>query len=257
MKPDAILYLISQQHLSAGRQRLLADLLCASTLLPSRLVRLEGTGPHLSQGLDALTADKHRIILVQPVGLPFSQSLAAWLPGALAHWLAAHDNLGLTLLLADDQSDNAKLLHTLAAHAISDAPGSQRIDPAKASLGKLGWQNPPPFKHHILVCTGPRCHFRDAPNLHLALSEALAKAGRTADCLLATTGCLYPCNQGPLLALYPRGEWYRLPDDAAVERFVHRVIGDGQTLPDLLVHKVHSQPANSGPDTSAFHQRRN
>src|SRR5690606_38051401 len=97
---------------------------------------------------------------------------------------------------------------------IADAIASEAALPIEAnqkpSLGKPGWSQPPPFRHHLIVCTGPRCHFRGAPNLKLALSEELAHTGLAAECLVATSGCLYPCNQGPLLAAYPRGEWYRL-----------------------------------------------
>src|SRR5690606_28129572 len=102
-----------------------------------------------------------------------------------------------------------------------------------------------PFRHHLIVCTGPRCHFRGAPNLKLALSEELARTGLADECLVATSGCLYPCNQGPLLAAYPRGEWYRLLDRADVDRFVEIVIGQNRPVPDLIVHRVAPIDVNS------------
>lgn len=236
-RPDAIVFCISQQYLSAGRQAALADGLLAASPLPARLVRLEGTGPHLGMVLDELAGQGHRRILVQLLGLPFSQSLAAWIPGVLAHWKAERGD-DIELLLGDDGIVDADLLGRMAQAALDRADGAIPITDQKPSLGKPGWDKAPPFRHHLLVCTGPRCQFRGAPNLKIALGEALTAAGLSKQCLVATTGCLYPCNQGPLLAAYPRGEWYRLLDRAAVERFVTTVIGAGEALPDLIVQTV-------------------
>lgn len=242
MQPDFILYLISQQHLSAQRQRMLAQILAEATTLPSSLIRLEGVGQHLGQALSDIAEGGYRTLLVQPVGIPFSQSLAAWLPGVLAQWLDQNTGLGMTLTLGEDQSESAEVLGVVASNTLASAISAKPISDIKPSLGKPGWQNPPPFRHHILVCTGPRCHFRDAANLKLALAESLTAAGLSSDCLTATTGCLYPCNQGPMLAVYPRGEWYRLVTRPEVDRFVAGVIGKGVTQHDLLIHTVHSIP---------------
>lgn len=237
-RPDAVIFCISQQHLSAGRQRELAAAVMSATSVPAVLVRLEGTGPHLGDALDELVAAGHRTILVQPLGLPFSQSLAAWLPGVLAHWREERQRSDVTLLLGPDEIvDGAAIAHIVTS-AIKANTATPLADTQRPSLGKPGWNQPPPFIHHLIVCTGPRCHFRGAPNLKLALADELSRTGLAGDCLVATSGCLYPCNQGPLLAAYPRGEWYRLPDPEDVARFVASVIGRNQPVPDLIVHRV-------------------
>lgn len=239
-RPDAVIFCISQQHLSAARQRELTALVAEASPVAARLVRLEGVGPHLGDALDELAAEGHRIILVQPLGLPFSQSLAAWLPGVLAHWREDRQRPDVTLLLGPDPIIGDDVVRGIVA-AAAEANAAEPVGAGqKPSLGKPGWNQPPPFRHHLIVCTGPRCHFRGAPNLKLALSEELARTGLGGDCLVATSGCLYPCNQGPLLAAYPRGEWYRLLDRAAVVRFVDTVIGRNQAVPDLIVHRVAS-----------------
>ncbi|WP_439603279.1 hypothetical protein [Devosia sp.] len=237
-RPDAVIVCISQQHLNAARQRELAAAVSAATPLPTRLVRLEGSGPHLGEVLDALAAEGCRTILVQPLGLPFSQSLAAWLPGVLAHWREQRQGPPVRLLLGPDQAVGNEVIAAIVAAAIAAADVAEPIAEQRPSLGKPGWDKPPPFRHHLLVCTGPRCQFRGAPNLKLALAEALTASGLAGACLVATTGCLYPCNQGPLLAAYPRGEWYRLPDREAVARFVAGVVGRNEPVADLIVHRV-------------------
>jgi len=236
-RPDAVIVCISQQHLSAARQRELEAAVTAGAPVPARLVRLEGTGPHLGDVLDELVAAGHRAILVQPLGLPFSQSLAAWLPGVLAHWKAERPGADVEIRLGTDQAIPAGTIAGIVADAVASDDATPILD-QRPSLGKPGWNQPPPFRHHLIVCTGPRCHFRGAPNLKLALSEELARTGLAGECLVATSGCLYPCNQGPLLAAYPRGEWYRLLDRAEVARFVETVIGRNAPVPDLIVHRV-------------------
>lgn len=236
-RPDAVIICISQQHLSATRQRELTDAIASGSPVPAVLVRLEGTGQHLGEALDGLAAAGHRTILVQPLGLPFSQSLAAWLPGVLAHWRAERHRPDVTLLLGSDQVVDRATVGRLVAKSVAET-ATPIGDKQRPSLGKPGWNQPPPFRHHLIVCTGPRCHFRGAPNLKLALAEELARTGLASDCLVATSGCLYPCNQGPLLAAYPRGEWYRLLDRADVSHFVETVIGQNKPIPDLIVHRV-------------------
>lgn len=245
VRPDAVIVCISQQHLSAARQRELAILVAEASPVPARLVRLEGTGPHLGDALDELTAAGHRTILVQPLGLPFSQSLAAWLPGVLAHWREERQRHDVTLLLGSDQAIAGDTIRRIVTAAVAADAAEPVAASQKPSLGKPGWNQPPPFRHHLIVCTGPRCHFRGAPNLKLALGEELARTGLAGECLVATSGCLYPCNQGPLLAAYPRGEWYRLLDRDDVARFVASVIGRNEPVPDLIVHRVASLDATT------------
>ena len=244
-RPDAVIICISQQHLRAARQRELDEAVKAGSPIPSVLVRLEGTGPHLGDALDGLVAEGHHTILVQPLGLPFSQSLAAWLPGVLAHWQEERNRPDVTLLLGPDQAVDGSTVGRLVADSLSAEAALPITGNQRPSLGKPGWNRPPPFRHHLIVCTGPRCHFRGAPNLKLALSEELARTGLADECLVATSGCLYPCNQGPLLAAYPRGEWYRLLDRADVDRFVQIVIGQNRPVPDLIVHRVAPIDVNS------------
>ncbi|KKB08876.1 (2Fe-2S) ferredoxin domain-containing protein [Devosia chinhatensis] len=250
LRPDAVIVCISQQHLNAARQRELSALVSEASPVPARMVRLEGTGPHLGDALDELVAAGHRSILVQPLGLPFSKSLAAWLPGVLAHWRQERQWPDVTLLIGPDQAINDDTIRRIVSAAVAADNAELIAETQKPSLGKPGWNQPPSFRHHLIVCTGPRCHFRGAPNLKLALSEELTRVGLGGECLVATSGCLYPCNQGPLLAAYPRGEWYRLLDREAVARFVETVIGRGNPVPELLVHRV--APLDAPADVTPF-----
>jgi (2Fe-2S) ferredoxin len=235
LKPDAILFAISQYNLSGGAQKRLAAALEQGSSLPMRLVRMEGPGQPLGAALDALVAAGHCNILVQPLGLPFPESLRAWLPGAIGHWLAQSSG-GVTVLLGKELADISDILAASARSAIAHADEAEPASAANMALGKPGWQDPPDFKHHLIVCTGPRCAYRDAASLLVALKDEVARQKVSNDCLTTRTGCMFPCNQGPMVAVYPKGEWYRLADAGDVTRFVQTVLVGGRTEPDLLIH---------------------
>ena len=79
------------------------------------------------------------------------------------------------------------------------------------------------------------------------LKDELKAAGVFDRCLTTRTGCIYPCNRGPVLALYPHGHWYRLPDVAATRRFVREVLVDGGTADDLRFHTAKAARATPAP----------
>ncbi len=240
MQPDAVLYLVTQPYLSARRFRALSGGLTRAMSLPSAVARMEGVGPGPMQTLDGLVAAGARAILVQPVGLPFSDSLAAWLPGALAHWLAQPRPQRVAVALAADQVEDEGVLGALAAAALASAACARPVAPEDASITNPGWQDVPPFRHHLLVCAGPRCTFRAAGTVRQALTAELRRAGIHDDCLITLTGCLFPCNQGPMVAVYPSGRWYRLATHADVARFATALAAD-DPLPELIIHEVHHE----------------
>ena len=248
MQPEIILFAISQHNLSAGKFRAMAARLEAACAVPSMLVRLEGTGTSLPDALDELVAQGRRRILVQPIGLPFMESMRAWLPGAISHWLERTGRTDLDLTIGREITDETDLLEHVASIALANAGTALPAIDTRPSLGKPGWETPPDFAHHIFVCTGPRCHYRDAASLTLALKAELTRQDASRKCLTTRTGCMFPCNKGPMVAVYPRGEWYHLPDGDAVTRFVKSVIVEETTASDLLFFTA-AKPA--GPATAS------
>ncbi|QIG51281.1 (2Fe-2S) ferredoxin domain-containing protein [Nordella sp. HKS 07] len=235
MQPDAILYLVSQAYVSAKRLRALKAGLLQASAVPARVARMEGAEAGPMTALDELVHDGASAILVQPVGLPFSDSLGAWLGGALGHWL--RKNPAIQLALAQDQADAAEVHAAVAARALSKADAARLITTDEAELNNPGWQDPPPFRHHLLVCSGPRCSYREAGSIKDVLTDALRREGIYDNCLIALTGCLFPCNQGPLVAVYPSGHWYRLTKPADVARFA-AALASNTFVPELIIHEV-------------------
>lgn len=244
----AVLFVVSAYALSKRALSRLEDAARAAVTGPVRLIRLEETGPSLITALDAMRAEGHRAIRVQPLGVPFPEGLLTWLPGVMADWRSRGENADTMLELGPDPATDADALCAFASASLAHPVAARSIAGVAPRLGKPGWNDPPAFDFHLLVCTGPRCAVHGAASFAHLLQDELKTAGVFDRCLTTRTGCLYPCNRGPVLALYPHGHWYRLPDLAATRRFVRVVLVEGGRADDLRFHTV--RPARDpGPVT--------
>jgi len=62
---------------------------------------------------------------------------------------------------------------------------------------------------HVLVCGNVDCAERGSVALISALRRCLRGAGRERDIRVTRTHCMGRCGEGPTLAVYPDGIWYR------------------------------------------------
>jgi len=69
----------------------------------------------------------------------------------------------------------------------------------------------------VLVCSGAACVSAHSSQVRDALAEAIAARGLGEEVRLVETGCMGPCELGPVLLVYPDGAFYiRVkPEDAA------------------------------------------
>lgn len=231
---EAYIYLISASYVSKTRFLELANALLAAAPVDARAVRLEGSGDGLWHALDELKILGATRIELRPIGLPFSQSLEKWLPNAAAGWLARQDQDAPALLFAKPLQTDQDITRAAATAKVALSPVSAK---PSGELGK-GWDAPPAFRHHLLVCAGPRCHLKDAPKLVEALKSELGRAGQSSECLVTTTGCLFPCNVGPVIVHYPHGNWYRLECQDDIRTFVSQALCAGTIPNSLLIHQT-------------------
>ncbi len=231
--PDAVLFVVSAYVLSTRSLNRLESAAVAATDLPARLIRLEDTGPNLIKALDQFRAEGKRHIRVQPLGYPFPETLLNWLPGVLADWRQRGDNADTHITLGADALSDPAQLSAAAAAALAPPAAARSVAGTKPRLGKPGWTDPPDFDFHLLLCTGPRCAVHGAASAIHLLKEELQAAGVAKRCLITQTACVYPCNRGPVLVLYPHGHWYHLPDRPTIRRFVREVLLEGGRADDL------------------------
>ena len=252
-RPDHVILCFSQPSLAAREaSALLAAMQTAGAAFgcPVQAIRLEGEGPGLGDALRTARDSGARTVQVQPVGFPTAANIMAWLPGAIAFW---QENEGADIEVVLGEPPRPDALLPAVIDIARNGPAPQPASTFRPSLGKPGWQYLPRHDTHILVCTGPRCAFRGSGTLLSRLKARLGETGLSGRCLVTSTGCLFPCNQGPLIALYPRNAWYIVPDEHALGRIVEDVIGAGGEASDLRLAErpaCRREPLSHSPDRS-------
>jgi len=73
------------------------------------------------------------------------------------------------------------------------------------------------YRAHVLVCGGAGCVSSNCHDVEKALVEAIAAQGLENEIKVIQTGCMGPCDLGPMIVVYPEGVFYRKvkPKDAA------------------------------------------
>jgi len=84
-----------------------------------------------------------------------------------------------------------------------------------------------PLARHVLVCTNADCAERGSVKLLGTLRRLVKAAGRERDIRVTRTLCMGRCGEGPTVAVYPDGIWYRGVADAdAAELVEEHLLGD-------------------------------
>ncbi|MDQ3232382.1 MAG: (2Fe-2S) ferredoxin domain-containing protein, partial [Pseudobdellovibrionaceae bacterium] len=65
------------------------------------------------------------------------------------------------------------------------------------------------MKKHILICTNHDCNSKGATVIAEQLQRDLRKKSLHRDFKVTRTSCLGRCGEGPTVAVYPDGIWYR------------------------------------------------
>jgi (2Fe-2S) ferredoxin len=182
----------------------------AADVTGARLAFLQGGEPSLTRLLDELHADGVTQVRLEPVSTDDLTYARSWVGRVAAHW--------------HRQQVDPPVLHF----------GSRTITGREAPLSSPAWERPPAHRHHLLLCRGPRCSARGSDATYRALVGAVVEHGLTDDdVLMAQTGCLFPCNHGPVAVVHPDGAWYGplTPDDT--DRLVREHLVAGRPLADL------------------------
>jgi sirohydrochlorin cobaltochelatase len=93
-----------------------------------------------------------------------------------------------------------------------------------------------PLAKHVLVCTNADCAERGSVPLVTSLRRAVADAGRTQDIRITRTGCMGRCGEGPAVAVYPDGIWYRAVAETDAEELVREHLLQDRLVARLVDH---------------------
>ena len=182
------------------------ELQSAAHAAGARLAFLQSAEPALTTALSDLADHGHRRIELVGVALGGLAPGSSWLRRVAGHWSRGRGAGAPTIMVA------TKLIgpDVVRPGVIDSVLESVRqITGAEAGVTSPAWDHVPNYRHHVLVCRGPRCSARGAEATWSALSDGLARRGmRDSDVLMTSAGCMFPCNQAPVLAVQPDNVWY-------------------------------------------------
>ncbi len=90
-----------------------------------------------------------------------------------------------------------------------------------------------PMRRHVLVCGNVDCASRGSIALIAELRRALRRVGHEREIRVTRTSCMGRCGEGPTVAVYPDGIWYRGVTPADAKELV-----DCHLLGDRLVGRL-------------------
>ena len=91
------------------------------------------------------------------------------------------------------------------------------------------------YKHKIAVCCGAGCLSSGAEEVLKKLQEEIKTRGLEADVEVVATGCMGPCNQGPLMKCLPEYTIYQKVDCSNIAQIVQSQIVDKKPIEELLL----------------------
>lgn len=192
--------------------------------------------PSLPDALQMCAESGAREITVLPVFLPGDTGLERWLTKVIRRWYETWSGDRLELQLLSSPAGGSGWSEAVKA-ALREAPLTHSnvvLLPTEGwQTDPDNWSHVPPHRYHLLVCRGPRCTARGADALWQHLADRLAREDRvenTQGALTVSTGCLYPCNRGPILVVYPDNVWYGVPSLEALDEIIDQHLLNGRSV---------------------------
>ncbi len=213
-----------------------------------RYAFMEQGKPALPAVLEECMAAGARHLLIVPALVPMDGTVRWWLPLAIRDWVRENvPDDAMDVVLAPPLGDSEHLADAVSA-AVADAHGCVEVrgDP-NITDRERSWNLIPAHRHQVFLCHGPRCTLANAPKTWAYFEEKLREnklRGRRG-VMTVRTGCLYPCDLGPIMVVHPDGTWYGGVDAAAVDRIVAEHLVDGEAVPEYVC--VPGAPARSKP----------
>ena len=103
---------------------------------------------------------------------------------------------------------------------------------AMATQAKMKQQQ---AKHRICVCCGASCISSGAEEVLKKLQAEVSSRGLEQEVEVIPSGCMGPCNQGPLVKWLPENTIYQRVDCHNLERIVQEQLVEGRPIEDLLL----------------------
>lgn len=90
-------------------------------------------------------------------------------------------------------------------------------------------------KHKICICCGAGCISSGAEDVMKKIQDEISARGLDNEIEVIPTGCMGPCNQGPLVKFRPENTIYQKVDCSNIERIVQSQLIEKKPIEDLLL----------------------
>lgn len=213
--PDRLVLLVARPTPSGIDRRALAHLaeqVAARLPDPVEVAYLDQDEPAIHDVLDTARDTAVEEVVVVPVALPSDPYLRGWIARAVANWRETRAGAGRPdVRLAADPTRSAAIGSLLADLALGP---TSPITASPAGFRSPAWSVLDKPERHLFVCRGPRCTVYGAGRTHRALTAAT----RATSTQVTPTGCLGPCNLGPLVIDQADGTWHQCVDEEGATR---------------------------------------
>ena len=109
------------------------------------------------------------------------------------------------------------------------------------------------YKHKICVCCGAGCISSGSEGVLLKLQKEIVERGLQNEVEVIPTGCMGPCNQGPLVKYLPENAIYQKVDCENISQIVQSQIVEKKPIEDLLLFSdFHPKPFINAQDDPFF-----
>jgi NADH:ubiquinone oxidoreductase subunit F (NADH-binding)/(2Fe-2S) ferredoxin len=109
------------------------------------------------------------------------------------------------------------------------------------------------FTHKIAVCCGAGCISSGSDEVLKKLTEEIKARGLENEVSVIPTGCMGPCNQGPLVKYLPENTIYQKVDCSNISTIVQSQLVDKKPIEDLLLFAdFHEKPFINAADNPFF-----
>ena len=109
------------------------------------------------------------------------------------------------------------------------------------------------FKHKICVCCGAGCISSGSESILIKLQNEIAERGLQNEVEVIPTGCMGPCNQGPLVKYLPENTIYQKVDCNNISQIVQSQLVEKKPIEDLLLFSdFHEKPFINAEDDPFF-----
>ena len=195
---------------------------------------LEQGGPSVPDALEYCSRAGMEKVVVLPAFIPVEIATRNWLRFVARRW---HEQSARStkIVFSESLAGQPQVADTVIELVHEAAQVTAPLAPLahKPGTPEQDWSVIPPHGHHVLFCHGPRCAASGAAELGAYFRSRLKDAGMDGGpghVLAARSGCLYPCNLGPVMVVYPEGIWYCGLDESILSQIVDQHFQKGEPV---------------------------